>query len=170
MSSEASESKVESKADELTVDSNQIDSHPSHQCEAILTSDMLIENKKSFKRKRLTAVAVTNESINNPVIDYIQRDNKRKKIDLQILEKENIDEKTVLMKSSVETSTATTKPETKNTKDQMTNATNRLQLKYENIHTTTVHKLTAYNDRLRLEINSLQSALAIERNAVRVLR
>lgn len=168
MNSEVCGFENKSNNDELVVDSNQIDIRESQECDVIRTSDMMSENKKCVKRKRSTPIGATNEAINNPAIDYIQCDNKRKKIDLQILDEENIDEKAMLMKSSAVPAT----PTTKNIKDnnQMPNVTNRLQLKYENIHATTVQKLTAHTERLRLEINTLRSALAIERNAVRVLR
>lgn len=46
----------------------------------------------------------------------------------------------------------------------------KLRMKYENIHTTTVQKLTAQAEQLRLEITTLRTALANEQSAVRVLR
>lgn len=46
----------------------------------------------------------------------------------------------------------------------------KLRMKYENIHTTTVQKLTAQAEQLRLEISTLRTALANEQCAVRVLR
>lgn len=170
MNSEVRGFENKSNNDGLIVDSNQIDIRESQECDVILTSDVMSENKKCVKRKRSTPIGATNEAINNAEIDYIQCDNKRKKIDLQILDKENIDEKAMLMKSSAEPATLTTKNIKDNNQMPMPNVTNRLQLKYENIHATTVQKLTAHTERLRLEINTLRSALAIERNAVRVLR
>lgn len=168
MNSEASRCENDAKNDASINESTQIDTCTSQHCVAdtFLTPDVQLEYKKCVKRKRSTP----NEKSNDTAIDYIQRDNKRKKIELQALDKENIDKKMMLMRSSVDPAT---KHETKNMRDsnnQMTNVTNRLQLKYENIHAATVQKLTAYTERLRLEINTLQSALAIERNAVRVLR
>lgn len=49
-------------------------------------------------------------------------------------------------------------------------STNQLQAKYDNIHTTTVQKLTTYADRLRQEIATLKTALATEQHTVRILR
>lgn len=46
----------------------------------------------------------------------------------------------------------------------------KLRMKYENIHTTTVQKLTAQAEQLRLEISTLRTALSNEQSAVRVLR
>lgn len=62
--------------------------------------------------------------------------------------------------------------QSKRSKDQQkpATATNPLQAKYENIHTTTVQKLTTYADRLRQEIGTLKTALASEQNTVRILR
>lgn len=47
---------------------------------------------------------------------------------------------------------------------------NKLRAKFENIHTTTVQKLTAQSEHLRLEISQLKTTLANEQSAVRALR
>lgn len=168
MNSEASRCENDTKNDGFINESTQIDTCTSQHyvADTFVTPEVQLEHKKCFKRKRSTQI----EKSTDTAIDYIQRNNKRKRIELHTFDKENIDKKVMLMRSSVEPAT---KHETKNMKDnnnQMTTVTNRLQLKYENIHATTVQKLTAYTERLRLEINTLRSALAIERNAVRVLR
>lgn len=46
----------------------------------------------------------------------------------------------------------------------------KLRAKFDQIHATTVQKLTAQNDQLRIENNTLRSALATEQNVVRNLR
>lgn len=46
----------------------------------------------------------------------------------------------------------------------------KLKVKFENIHTMTVQKLTSQADQLREEIQNLKAALANEQNAVRGLR
>lgn len=50
------------------------------------------------------------------------------------------------------------------------NNQSKSRMKFENIHATTVQRLTAQSEYLRLEISQLKAALASEQNAVRALR
>lgn len=120
---------------------------------------------KKNKRKKSTSsegITVENEPIDVTNVDYeiVQHENKRQKI--EILKSEEIDEKLNLDKSSVD---AIKPKDAKNHTE-----TNKLRLKYENIHTNTVQKLNAQAEQLRIEISTLRTALANEQNAVRALR
>lgn len=123
--------------------------------------------KKKIKRKKSTSIdgiAVENEG-NDINYTIVHHENKRQKIEVPLKCKEETptNEKVVLEQPST-----SAKP----TKDGKSNnfETNKLRLKYENIHTNTVQKLSAQADQLRMEISTLRTALANEQNAVRILR
>lgn len=123
------------------------------------------------KRKKLTTIdwiTASNETINETAAieeDYtfVQRKNKRQKIEINSNQKRN--------KENYEHSKAPPSSSAKRSKDgKNCIEPNKLRLKYEKIHANTVQKLNAQADQLRMEINTLRTALANEQNAVRTLR
>ncbi|XP_031635433.1 janus kinase and microtubule-interacting protein 3-like [Contarinia nasturtii] len=158
----SSEPEQNVQADELSV--RQIESE-SNSTEHIEENTEL---KKKTKRKKSTSIdGIENEAID---INYaiVQHENKRQKIEIPPNLNGNISNPTKDDVDLEQTPPTTAKP----TKDAKCNhtETNKLRLKYENIHTNTVQKLNAQADQLRMEINTLRTALANEQNAVRILR
>lgn len=148
----------------------QIESAP-HSSDCTAEDERMNKNAgatKKNKRKKSTSIeriSVENESTDTIHVDYkvVEHENKRQKIEIPSNRK-SADEsgKSTLDKSSP----VIAKPkDVKNPTE-----TNKLRLKYENIHTNTVQKLNAQADQLRMEISTLRTALANEQNAVRVLR
>lgn len=95
---------------------------------------------------------------------YVENECKRQKLDFQVTMSRNTKGNCLQqLYSSIKS---------KHSKENIkpTTAVNPLQSKYENIHTTTVKKLTTFADQLRHEIGTLKAALATEQNTVRILR
>lgn len=89
-----------------------------------------------------------------------RRNNKRQKIEIfKIIDKKTENEKPPIP------------PKPKHLTDKMTNnGSNKLRTKFDQVHGTAVQKLTVQNDQLRIENNTLRSALVTEHNVVRNLR
>lgn len=94
---------------------------------------------------------------------YVEHDCKRQKLELQAEKSGNTKEKSIQqLYNGIKA---------KHLKENIKpTAVNPMQSKYENIHTTTVKKLTTFADQLRHEIGTLKAALADEQNTVRILR
>lgn len=132
---------------------------------------------KDVKRKKLTSIewiAASNETINelDDIGDdyaFVQRENKRQKIEISAKRrgnKENCLNSPKSSNSKVPPSSSVKQPKDgKNSTE-----TSKLRLKYEKIHANTVQKLNAQAEQLRMEISTLRTALANEQNAVRTLR
>lgn len=136
---------------------------------------------------------VTSDASN---IEYriVKNENKRKKIEIQkqhqpsecvnaAFEKETVSNddlknaSSVTAQNNIPTDKPPLPPKPKNIKKMSIQTNNccscgssKLRTKFENIHTTTVQKLTTQSEQLRLEISQLKAALASEQNAVRALR
>lgn len=137
-----------------------------------------IETIKS-KRKKSTSsdsyVLDFNGEIDYEIIHH--ENNKRQKIEhfkssknlLDDKNDNNYNESKNKFKSEV-TSIENVSPKLAKSDTKVSHEPDKLRMKYENIHTTTVQKLTAQAEQLRLEITILRTALANEQSTVRVLR
>lgn len=135
--------------------------------------------KKKTKRKNLSvteSLAISSETINEidaSEAEYaiVQRANKRQKIEISTNKRKTYENGS---KSHNDDGLVSSKPPLSSVKQPKDGKscieTNKLRLKYENIHTNTVQKLNAQAEQLRMEISTLRTALANEQNAVRVLR
>ncbi|XP_055301822.1 centromere protein F isoform X2 [Sitodiplosis mosellana] len=122
--------------------------------------------KRKTKRKKSTSIDGIGVENDTNDIEYaiVEHENKRQKIEIRKHKENN---QTSIKADGLHMD----KPPAKQPKDAKPNAeTNKLRLKYENIHANTVQKLNAQAKQLRLEISTLRTALANEQNAVRVLR
>lgn len=135
--------------------------------------------KKNTKRKNLgltESLAISSETINeidSSDADYaiVQRENKRQKVEISANKRKVYEKSSKSLNDDGLVSTRPPLSSAKQPKDGKSCAeTNKLRLKYENIHANTVQKLNAQAEQLRMEISTLRTALANEQNAVRVLR
>lgn len=139
-------------------------------------------DQKKMKRKK-SFDNYNSESINNNEIGYeiVEHENKRQKIEIKKCHQmANNKENEITTQTTNKANATTTTPATaviaaaaaeKILQKQMkSNEPDKLRIKYENIHTTTVQKLTAQAEQLRSEISTLRTALANEQQAVRTLR
>lgn len=123
--------------------------------------------KSDIKRKRYTSISDSYECpvYTDTTYTFVEIKCKRQKLDLHASIAANAKKCSVqLNNSDNETKSNPSKENQKPT------AVNQLQLKYDNIHTNTVQKMTTYAERLRQEIGTLKAALANEQNTVRNLR
>lgn len=157
-------------------------------------------NKKKRKNTNQTSLNVVSEidsssncvtsDASNNEYRIVQNENKRKKIEIlkqhhrpnAAFEKETLSNDVQKTASSVNINNIPTEkpplpPKPKNikkmsiqTNDCCSSSSSKLRTKFENIHTTTVQRLTTQSEQLRLEISQLKAALASEQNAVRALR
>lgn len=156
----STESDVEDKAAELPIHQIESESIP---VKIIKKTKDDSEHKKQTKRKKSTSIdgICIEDGINYTIF---QHENKRQKIEIPSkCKQKSIGEGREILGKTL---SASSKP-----KDAKNNIeTNKLRLKYENIHTNTVQKLNAQAEQLRMEISTLRTALANEQSAVRVLR
>lgn len=161
--------KCETKCDELSIRQIESESNSFEHINENVQTNENTDAKPKNKRKKSTSndgMAIEHEATDTIHVDYevVHNENKRQKIEIPPNHRNKDSLK--LNGSNVEKSSIATK-----SKDvKIATETNKLRLKYENIHTNTVQKLNAQADQLRMEISVLRTALANEQNAVRVLR
>lgn len=132
--------------------------------------DVITIEKKKIKRKIPTSLAIyANKPLNDDdydEVDYgiIQHENKRRKILKNRIASNKENEMDSQIPATIESLAA------KVHEKQAKNLPDKLRTKYENIHTTTVQKLTTQAEQLRHEIQTLRMALANEKNTVKQLR
>lgn len=138
-----------------------------------------IEKIKTKRKKSTSSDSYVIDSISG--IDYEivhNENNKRQKIEISKDPETSSDDKennthnesNNKEKSELASSNGNFSPKLAKINAKVSHEPDKLRMIYENIHTTTVQKLTAQAEQLRLEISTLRTALANEQSAVRVLR